>query len=61
MRAIIDSALRGRLDEAMARELHKLGPEAVALAMLSTSKRIAELQSNVETERPSGSTRGGVA
>ena len=38
---IIDSALRGQLDEALARELHEFGPEAVALAMLSTSNHIA--------------------
>ncbi len=30
---------RGKLDETMA---HKLGPEAVTLAMLATSKHIAE-------------------
>jgi hypothetical protein len=39
---IIDAALRGQLDEALARKLHEFGPEAVALAMLSVSKRIAE-------------------
>ena len=42
LRTIIDAALRGRLDEALVRQLHELGPEAVALAMLSTSKHIAE-------------------
>ena len=39
---IIDAALRGLLDEHLARKLHQLGPEAVALAMLATSKHIAE-------------------
>ncbi len=60
LRAIIDAALRGRLDEAMARELHKLGPEAVALAMLSTSKRIAELQGNGGHPKFSPSTPSGM-
>ena len=41
---IIDAALCGKLDEILAHKLHKLGSEAVALAMLATSKRIAELE-----------------
>jgi hypothetical protein len=42
LRGIIEAALRGELDEALARKLHKLGPEAVALATLSMCRRIAE-------------------
>jgi len=42
LRAIIDAALRGQLDEALAHKLHELGPEAVALAMLATCRRIVE-------------------
>jgi transposase len=42
LKVIIEAALRGRLDNALARKLHELGPEAVALAMLSTSKHIGE-------------------
>ncbi|MCH7632666.1 MAG: transposase, partial [Planctomycetes bacterium] len=42
LRAIIDAALCGRLDETLAHKLHKLGPEAVALATLSMSRHIAE-------------------
>ncbi len=38
LRAIIDAALRGQLDKALAHKLHQLGPEAVALAMLSMSQ-----------------------
>jgi len=40
---IIQAALRGALDEAAARRLHELGTEAVALATLAMSRRIAEL------------------
>ncbi len=42
LRGIIDAALRGQLDEVLARTLHGLGPEAVALAILSMSRHIAE-------------------
>lgn len=50
LEAIINGALRGELDETHARQLHGLGPEAVALAMLAVSKYIAE-QSKVIAER----------
>ncbi|MCP4897994.1 MAG: IS66 family transposase [bacterium] len=60
MRAIIDAALGGRLDEALARELHGLGPEAVALAMLSMSRHIAGLEGRGGDAQPSPSTPSGM-
>ncbi len=41
LREIIDAALGGQLGEALAHRLHGLGPEAVALAVLSMSRHIA--------------------
>jgi hypothetical protein len=58
--AIIDAALRGQLDDAHARRLHDLGPEAVALAMLAASQRIAELQGQSHGQHPSPSTPSGM-
>ncbi len=65
--AIIDAALRGELDETRVRQLHALGPEAVALALLATSKRIieqgariAELQGESQGQQPSPSTPSGM-
>ena len=58
--AIIDAALRGQLDDAHARRLHDLGPEAVALALLATSQRIAELQGQSHGQHPSASTPSGM-
>ena len=60
LREIIDAALDGRLDEALAHELHKLGPEAVALAMLSTCRRIAELEGTDSSGQTSPSTPSGM-
>ena len=67
LKAIIDATLHGQLDEALAQKLHELGPEAVALAMLSTSRRIAEqnaelarLESKDSNGRPSPSTPSGM-
>ena len=60
LHAIITAALRGQLDESHARRLHHLGPEAVALAMLAASKRIAELQGSSQTQPPSLSTPSGM-
>jgi hypothetical protein len=57
LREIIDAALRGHLDEALAHKLHELGPEAVALATLSLSRRIAELEGE---GKPSLSTPSGM-
>ena len=42
LEAIINAALRGRLDKALAQKLHEFGPEAVTLAMLAMSRHIAE-------------------
>lgn len=41
---LLAAALRGELDEAQARRLYRLGPEAVTLALLALTRRIAELQ-----------------
>ena len=60
LKAIIDAALRGQLDEALAHKLHELGPEAVALAMLSTCRRIAELESKGGIAPSSPSTPSGM-
>ncbi len=58
--AIIDAALRGELDDAHARRLHSLGPEAVALALLAASQRIAELEGQSSGQQPSPSTPSGM-
>ena len=42
--ALLARALRGELDEAQAGQLYRLGPEAVTLALLTLTRRIAELQ-----------------
>ena len=42
LQSIIDAALHGQLDEALAGKLHKLGPEAVTLASLAMSRHIGE-------------------
>ncbi len=60
VRAIIDAALSGQLDEALAHKLHELGPEAVALATLSMSRRIAELENKGGGGQPSPSTPSGM-
>jgi transposase len=59
LETIIEATMRGELDEALAHKLHMLGPEAVALAMLSASKRIAELQQQ-SADPPSPSTPSGM-
>ena len=63
LRLIIDAALRGEPDEAAARRLHALEPQAVALAMLVASRHIAEqdarltqLTDRVPAPNPSPST-----
>ena len=60
LRSIIDAALRGEADEAVGEALHKLGPEAVALAVLAMGKRIAELENNGHPARTSPSTPSGM-
>jgi transposase len=44
---LIDAALRGELDEHLARQLAELGAEVVALALLAASKRIAEQDARI--------------
>ncbi|MFH0983550.1 MAG: hypothetical protein V2A79_18705 [Planctomycetota bacterium] len=43
-KALIQAALRGELTEVQARRLYAEGPEAVVLALLAASRRIAELR-----------------
>ncbi len=57
---IIHAAQRGELDESTARQLHALGVEAVALAMLAVSRHIAELQELSQGQTPSPSTPSGM-
>jgi transposase len=44
MQGLIDAAVRGEIDEPGARRLYQLGPEAVILALLTSARRLAELQ-----------------
>ena len=60
LKAIINAALRGQLDKTLALKLHELGPEAVTLAMLATSRRIAELDGKGSHELTSPSTPSGM-
>lgn len=41
--ALLTRALRGEFDEALARQLYELGPEAVTLALLALARRLADL------------------
>ncbi|MCX7012256.1 MAG: IS66 family transposase [Candidatus Sumerlaeota bacterium] len=50
-KALIAVALRGELSEAQARELYRLGPEAVTLALLAAARRIADLQARLEAPK----------
>ena len=52
LEVIINAALRGKLDERRARRLHDLGPEAVALALLAVSKRVAEQDARIPNLSP---------
>ena len=60
VKVLIDAALCGELTKAQARQLYKQGPEAVILALLAASKRIAELQGQSNGEPPSASTPSGM-
>ena len=60
IKALIDAAVRGELTKTQARQLYKQGPEAVILALLAASKRIAELQGQSHGEPPSASTPSGM-
>ena len=64
---LVEAALRGELTEGQARRLYRLGPEAVTLALLAASKRIAKqdamiatLQGRRETQPPSPATPSGM-
>ena len=57
---LIDDALRGELTETKAKLLYELGPEAVTLALLAASRRIAQLQSKVPVAGISPSTPSGM-
>ena len=52
VRGLVDAALRGELSEAQARQLYRLGPEAVTLALLAAGRRVAELQNPANAHRP---------
>ncbi len=60
LQGIIDAALRGELNQATSRRLHGFGPEAVSIALLAASKRIAELQAAAQPtpSMPSGTAKG---
>ena len=58
LREIIDAAMRGDRDEAIAHKLHGLGQEVVALAAISMCRRIAELEN--KGGKPSPSTPSGM-
>lgn len=55
--ALLARALRGDFDEALARQLYELGPEAVTLALLALARRLADL----ESDRANAATAGGAA
>ena len=58
--ALIDAAVRGKLDQAKALRLCKKCPELVILALLAAAKRIAELQGPSQAQRSSPSTPSGM-
>ncbi len=57
---MVEVALRGELTEAQARRLYRFGPEAVTLALLAASRRIAELQGASQAQPTSPSTPSGM-
>ena len=58
--ALVEAALRGELSEAQALRLYRLGSEAVKLALLAASRRIAELQNPAKQHTPSPCTPSGM-
>lgn len=58
--ALVEATLQGKLTKEQARRLYRFGPEAVALALLAASKRIAELQGPSGNHQPSPSTPSGM-
>ena len=59
-KGLVEAALCGELTEKQAQRLYRLGPEAVTLALMATSKRIAELQGASPAQPPSPSTPSGM-
>jgi len=59
-RELVEAALGGELTESQAQRLYRLGPEAVTLALMATSRRIAELQGQSQAQQPSPSTPSGM-
>jgi len=57
---LIQAALRGALTQAQAQRLANEDPEVLALVLLATSKRIAELQRSSQAQPPSPSTPSGM-
>ena len=49
LKAIVDAALRGQLGGAISGKLYEIGPDAVALAMLSTSRHIAVVATSADS------------
>ena len=47
VQVLIAAAAGGQLDEALARQLYRHGPEVVTLALLAASKRIAEQEASI--------------
>ena len=54
--ALIAAAARGELNESLARQLYRHGPEVVTLALLAAGKRIAELEKRCGQQQASPST-----
>ena len=54
------SLVKNRAHFALARRLYAFGPEAVTLALLAATERIAELQSQGDGFKPSPSTPSGM-
>lgn len=57
---LIDALQCGDFDEAAARRLYTLGPDAVALALLAAARRIAQLQRQAEHANASPATPSGM-
>ena len=60
LQRLIAALQRGECDEATARRLYTLGPDAVALALLAAARRISELQARAMTAGVSPSTPSGM-
>lgn len=60
VKALIDAAVRGELEEKEVRLLCRQAPELITLALLAAGKRIAELQEQFGRKAPSPSTPSGM-